>query len=67
MLAYLDPGSGSMITQAVVAGVAGAVVVAKLSWRRMRSSVHKTNKQQPEPKARPGEDASPLGSRDLPG
>lgn len=34
-LAYLDPGSGSLIVQAVVGGVAGAAVAAKLYWRRL--------------------------------
>jgi hypothetical protein len=33
-LAYLDPGSGSMILQAVVGGVAAAAVMGKLYWRR---------------------------------
>lgn len=45
-VAYLDPGSGSMVTQAVVAGVAGAAVVAKVGWRRISSSVRKGKKQQ---------------------
>jgi hypothetical protein len=34
-LAYLDATSGSMIVQAVVAGVAGVGVFAKLFWRRL--------------------------------
>ncbi|CCH18311.1 MULTISPECIES: hypothetical protein [Micromonospora] len=34
-LAYLDAGSGSLIVQAVVGGVAGAAVAAKLYWRRL--------------------------------
>jgi hypothetical protein len=34
-LAYLDPGSGSMILQAVVGGVAAAAVMAKFYWRRL--------------------------------
>jgi hypothetical protein len=34
VLAYLDPGSGSMILQAVVGGAAAAAVVGKLYWRR---------------------------------
>ena len=34
-LAYLDAASGSMIVQAIVAGVAGAAVFAKLFWRRL--------------------------------
>lgn len=34
-LAYLDAGSGSLIVQAVVGGVAGVAVAAKLYWRRL--------------------------------
>jgi hypothetical protein len=34
VLGYLDPGSGSMILQAVVGGAAAAAVVGKLYWRR---------------------------------
>ncbi|MGI5521147.1 hypothetical protein ACQEUX_09335 [Micromonospora sp. CA-259024] len=34
-LAYLDAGSGSLIVQAVVGGVAGAAVAGKLYWRRL--------------------------------
>jgi hypothetical protein len=37
MLFYLDGNSASMITQAVVAGAAGAAVVAKTGWKRMTS------------------------------
>lgn len=35
MLGYLDPGSGSIIVQAVVGGVAGAVVAFKMFGRRI--------------------------------
>ncbi len=41
MLAYLDPGSGSMIAQAVVAGVAGAAVVGKVGWKRLTSPLRR--------------------------
>jgi hypothetical protein len=34
-LTYLDPGSGSMILQAVIGGVAAAGVMAKFYWRRL--------------------------------
>jgi hypothetical protein len=34
VLAYLDPGSGSMILQAVVGGVAAVAVIGKFYWRR---------------------------------
>jgi hypothetical protein len=37
VLGYLDPGSGSMILQAVVGGVAAAAVMGKLYWRRFLS------------------------------
>jgi hypothetical protein len=35
-LAYLDPGSGSMLLQALAGGVAGFAVVGKLYWRRIK-------------------------------
>ena len=31
--AYLDPGSGSMILQLLLGGVAGVVMVVKLYWQ----------------------------------
>ncbi len=34
-LAYVDPGSGSFLLQAVVATLAGAVVIANSYWRRI--------------------------------
>ncbi|MFN0054621.1 MAG: hypothetical protein ACKV0T_20815 [Planctomycetales bacterium] len=45
VLAYFDPGSGSLLLQALVGGSAGLVVFAKYlwdtlpSWRRSRKSV----------------------------
>jgi hypothetical protein len=33
--AYLDPGSGSMLLQLLLGGVAGAVVVLRLYWQRL--------------------------------
>jgi len=33
--AYLDPGSGSMLVQLLLGGVAGAAVILKLSWQRL--------------------------------
>jgi hypothetical protein len=32
--AYLDPGSGSMLLQLLMGGIAGAVVVFKLYWQQ---------------------------------
>ena len=34
-LAYLDPGTGSMILQAVLGGIAGIAVLVKVGWRRI--------------------------------
>lgn len=34
--AYLDPGTGSMLLQLLLGGVAGALVVGKLYWSRMK-------------------------------
>ncbi len=33
--AYLDPGTGSMLLQLLLGGVAGAMVVGKLYWQRI--------------------------------
>jgi hypothetical protein len=35
ILAYLDPGSGSMILQMIAGGTAALAVTAKLYWRRV--------------------------------
>jgi hypothetical protein len=35
VLAYLDPGSGSMILQILVGGLAAVAVTAKLYWGRL--------------------------------
>ena len=35
--AYLDPGTGSMVLQLILGGVAGAMVVLKLYWTRLKS------------------------------
>jgi hypothetical protein len=37
--AYLDPGTGSMMLQLLLGGVAGALVVGKLYWYRLRGFV----------------------------
>jgi hypothetical protein len=39
MLGYLDPGAGSMILQAVAAGVAGAAVAGRLYWGRLKRAL----------------------------
>jgi hypothetical protein len=39
-LAYLDPGTGSMLLQAIAAGLAGVAVAGKLYWRRIKALLH---------------------------
>jgi hypothetical protein len=41
--AYLDPGTGSMILQAIVGGSAGLYVFARHVWRSFRYRETKTN------------------------
>ena len=35
VLGYLDPGSGSMLLQLLLGGVAGAAVIGRLYWQRL--------------------------------
>jgi hypothetical protein len=35
--AYVDPGAGSMVVQLLLGGVAGIVVLIRLSWHRLLS------------------------------
>ncbi len=37
-LAYLDPGSGSLLLQAIVGGTAGVMVFFRHWWRTFRAS-----------------------------
>jgi hypothetical protein len=37
--AYLDPGTGSMMLQLLLGGIAGAMVVGKVYWHRVRGFV----------------------------
>ena len=56
LLAYLDPGSGSMILQIIACGLAAVAVTAKLYWNRFLRFLH-IKKDEPEtpepPKAEP--------------
>jgi hypothetical protein len=37
--AYLDPGTGSLLIQMLIASVVGAGVVIKIYWRKIRTFV----------------------------
>jgi hypothetical protein len=48
VLAYLDPGTGSMLVQLLVGGVAAVAVTAKLYWHRILRLL-RIRKDEPEP------------------
>jgi hypothetical protein len=35
--AYLDPGTGSILVQSLLAGIAGAIAVVGLYWQRVKA------------------------------
>ncbi len=43
--AYLDPGTGSIIVQAIVAGIVGIATVTRLYWNRIRTFLSGTGDQ----------------------
>jgi uncharacterized protein (DUF2062 family) len=56
-LAYLDPGTGSMLAAAVVAGVAGAAVAVKVWWRRMTAKLRRRQPAEDDAPAGPAQDS----------
>lgn len=50
--AYLDPGTGSMILQAVLAAIVGSAMAIKIFWRKIKSFclrlVGKNNPKRPK-------------------
>ena len=51
VLAYLDPGSGSMILQIIAGGLAAVAVTAKLYWNRILKFL-RIKKDEPETTAK---------------
>jgi hypothetical protein len=51
VLAYFDPGSGSLIASAAAAGFAGVAVVAKSSWHKAKGKLRGGRKEQEQPEA----------------
>jgi hypothetical protein len=37
LFAYIDPGSGSMLLQMILGGVAGVAVALRMYWHRVRA------------------------------
>jgi hypothetical protein len=48
VLAYLDPGSGSMILQIIAGGLAAVAVTAKLYWNRLLKFLRIKKDDEPE-------------------
>ena len=46
--AYLDPGTGSILLQMLLGGVAGGIVIVKLYWHRL-TSFFKRDRKPSEP------------------
>ena len=47
-LAYIDPGSGSMLLQLLLGGIAGVGVVLKLYWRQFIGLFRRSSPKDPE-------------------
>ena len=45
MLAYIDPGAGSLILQALAGGVAGLMVAGKLYWGRVKRAFRRDRRE----------------------
>ena len=45
--AYIDPGAGSLLLQALLGGIAGVWVVARLYWRRVAAKFMRSKSQEP--------------------
>ena len=60
VLAYLDPGSGSMILQVIAGGLAAVAVTAKLYWRKLLRflRIRKDEPEVPDPKPRSEADSA---------
>jgi hypothetical protein len=49
LVGYLDPGTGSVILQALLGGVAAAAVTAKLWWHRVTSIFRRGSDETAQP------------------
>jgi hypothetical protein len=44
--AYLDPGTGSVLLQVLLGGVAGVLALIKLYWKRIKSVVSRRSSRE---------------------
>ena len=51
VLMYLDPGSGSMLLQLILGGVAAVGVGLKMTWRRTLQILHLDKQRENDPDA----------------
>ena len=49
VLAYIDPGAGSVALQLLLAGVAGLAIAARMLARRLRDRILKRTTKPPAP------------------
>jgi hypothetical protein len=47
--AYLDPGTGSILLQGLIAAVAGVTITGKLYWSRLKDMFSRKTKKHREP------------------
>jgi hypothetical protein len=48
VFAYIDPGSGSMLLQMLLGGVAGVAVAVRMYWHRLRGLFGFRSKNTPD-------------------
>ncbi len=53
IIAYLDPGTGAMIIQALIAGIVGVGFAIKLFWANIKSFCLKLSGKEVEPCEQP--------------
>ena len=46
--AYLDPGTGSMLLQVILGGIAAVGVAIKLYWHKLRAALGMAKQEDPE-------------------
>ncbi len=51
VLAYIDPGSGSMILQIILGGLAAAAVFLRVFWHRLLVTLRIRKPSEPEPRS----------------
>jgi hypothetical protein len=49
LLAYLDPGSGSLVLQVLAGGAAAVAVTTKIYWNRIKSVFRRGGRRQDAP------------------